>query len=125
MIHKQSKDGKFAKKMLLILLLASYFLVMYPLMKHFGISCVFLKFFGLPCPGCGMTRAFGALCRLDFLEAAKQNVIIYFMPYVLCYLLFDCKHKLHRFLLSGIGVIAIIQWIIKIVIYLGGPYYVL
>lgn len=32
-------------------------------------KCPFDYFLGIPCPGCGMTRAFLALLRLDFEEA--------------------------------------------------------
>ena len=32
-------------------------------------KCPFDFFLGIPCPGCGMTRAFFALIRLDFEEA--------------------------------------------------------
>lgn len=31
--------------------------------------CPFLYFFGIPCPGCGMTRALLSMIRLDFKEA--------------------------------------------------------
>lgn len=95
-------------------LIAAYFAAAYSLLSHFGITCVFLELFGIPCPGCGMTRALRALVRLDVLQAARYNVMIFFMPYVAAYVLFDFKHKAHTVLLNVIAGIAIINWLIKL-----------
>lgn len=38
-----------------------------------AVICPFRALTGLPCPGCGMTRAFLALGRLDIAEAFSQN----------------------------------------------------
>lgn len=104
------------KRIVLFLLVAAYFTVSYALMRRFGISCVFLEIFGIPCPGCGMTRAFLSLLRLDILDAIKYNVVILFMPYVFVYVFFNLKHRVHNYLLSIVAVTAIINWIIKIII---------
>ncbi len=104
--------------MLLLLFLGIYFAVGYAVMKHYGITCVFLEFFGFPCPGCGMTRAFLSLLKLDFVQAARYNVVIFFMPYVFLYILFDFRHPIHRVLLWGIAVVTTVNWIIKIIIFL-------
>lgn len=108
---KQSSTGR----VLLLLLLILYFAVAYSLMNHYDITCVFIEVFGIPCPGCGMTRAFLSLLKLDFYHAFKYNVVIFFMPYVFIYVFFDLKRKIHSIILMGIGVVAIINWIIKII----------
>ena len=36
-------------------------------------GCVFYHMTGLPCPGCGMTRAYLAALRLDFSEAFRMH----------------------------------------------------
>ena len=97
-----------------LLLIVAYFALAYSLLDYFGITCVFLELFGFPCPGCGMTRALKALVRLDFRQAIRHNAVIFFMPYVVAYVLFDFKHKVHMVLLNVIAGIAIINWIIKL-----------
>ena len=69
-------------------LLIGYFAIAYTAMHYLDITCVFLKIFGIPCPGCGMTRAFLSLLKPDFYSAAKYNILIYFMPYVFMYMFF-------------------------------------
>ncbi len=59
------------KRLYLVLLLIGYFAIAYTAMHYLDITCVFLKIFGIPCPGCGMTRAFLSLLELDFYSAAK------------------------------------------------------
>ena len=40
-----------------------------------GLPCLFHRFTGLLCPGCGMSRAMGALLRLDFPAAFSYNLL--------------------------------------------------
>ncbi len=103
------------KRIFLILLIGLYFAVAYTLMNYFEITCVFLKIFGIPCPGCGMTRAALALIRMDFYSAVKHNFLVFFMPYVFMYVFFEFKHKIHNKILLGIAIIAIINWIFKLI----------
>lgn len=109
------KGGK-ARELWLIPLLAVYFLLAYYLLNRLGTTCIFLKCFGIPCPGCGMTRALISLLKLDFRQAFRHNVVVFFMPYVAAYVLFDFKHKVHLVLLKCVAAIAIINWLIKIFI---------
>ncbi len=104
------------KKIWLLLLLIVYFSIAYALMNYYGIPCVFIRLFGIPCPGCGMTRALFSVLRFDFVQALKYNVVIFFMPYVFLYLFCDFKHKVHKYLLGLIAIVALINWLIKIII---------
>ena len=83
-------------------------------MDHYGIRCIFLHFFGIPCPGCGMTRALLSVLRFDFAAAFHFHPLIYAMPYVLYYVMFPVNGRVHRVILSGIGILAIIIWVLRI-----------
>ncbi len=40
-----------------------------------NIGCLFLKYFHIPCPACGMTRAYKYIFKLDFINAFKYNIL--------------------------------------------------
>ena len=53
-----------------------------------GISCVWKRLFGIPCPGCGFTRAILAALRLDFAAAFRFHPMFWSFPLMLLYFLF-------------------------------------
>lgn len=87
------------------------------LFEYYDITCVFLEFCGFPCPGCGMTRALLSLMKFDVFGAIKCNVVIFFMPYIFLYLIFNFRGKVHNVLLIIIAIIAFINWMIKIILF--------
>ncbi len=107
-----------ANKIRLLLLISVHFIVVYVIFDYYDISCVFLEITGIPCLGCGMTRAVLSIVRLDFVQAFKDNVVIFFMPYIGMYILFDFKHRIHKVLLLMIVMIAIVNWLIKIILFI-------
>ena len=51
------------------------------------ISCVIYEIFGIPCPGCGMTRAWLAILKLDFYKAFSYHFMFWSLPILyLCFL---------------------------------------
>lgn len=103
------------RRLLLLLGMAIYFALAFIIMGRTGVGCVFLYFLGIPCPGCGMTRALRALLRLDFAAAFAWNPLIYAMPYVFCYVFFPMKGRIHRRILTGIGIVSLINWVYRII----------
>lgn len=54
-----------------------------------GIGCVWKSLTGLPCPGCGMTRAVFALLRGDVLLSLKRHFMLFSLPIIYMYIVFD------------------------------------
>jgi len=42
--------------------------------KNLAIPCLFKKTFHIPCPGCGLTRAFKAIFHLQFIRAMEYHI---------------------------------------------------
>ena len=101
----------------LLLLLLLYFTLVFILFNMLGITCVFLEILGLPCPGCGMTRAVLSLVNFDIISAAKYNITVFFMPYVFAYVFFDFKGKWHNYIMIGVAFVAILNWILKLIMF--------
>lgn len=74
--------------------------------------CVIYNTTGLPCPSCGMTRAFLHLAKLDFAQAFHYHPLFLLVP-----VLFYSYLKGNQKLLIAIGLIFIIVWIIRMVLY--------
>ena len=103
--------SKFGRRLLLAVGIMAYLLSMYLILHYSGIGCVFLYAFNVPCPGCGMSRAAMSLLRLDLVAAWQFNPLIFVMPYVFAYILLDLKpERLHKRILLGIGIAALIHW---------------
>lgn len=72
---------KLTKKLLLILfgllLLAGYALVC-------G-KCIIKAFTGIPCPGCGMSRAYGCLLHLDLAGAFYYHPLFWAIPIIFAF----------------------------------------
>lgn len=90
-------------------------------------TCAFKYFFGIDCPGCGLTRSFIMLFRLDFVQSWHYNSVgIFIFLYVLLqipartYLLFspDRKHDRFNVLIDNCNKVILFvltaNWIIKL-----------
>ena len=105
-----SKIAVFCKKhskIIVPILIVGYFAVTIPLMVYFKIPCVFRKLFGISCFGCGMTRALLSVLRFDFLSALKYHPLVFALPYIACYILFDFKKPIHKYILIVIGILLV------------------
>lgn len=78
------------KRRLIILLLATIFLIASTILYYFtfsefkAIPCIFHLITGFYCPGCGITRMIFSLIKFDFYQAFRYNPLIFiFIPFIL------------------------------------------
>ncbi len=77
--------------------------------------CIFKLVFKIPCMGCGMTRAYKALLRLDFLQAIEYHCLFPIPMLWVIYYLFKKSAKIAKkteniFLFLSVALF-VIRWI--------------
>lgn len=102
--------------------------------KHLKITipCVFHKFTGLYCPGCGITRCFNALLHLEFYQAFRYNPLVFILlPFSIIYIIiyFSYRIKNKKFVLPnwiwyGLLIITIIFGILRNILPWLAPTYI-
>lgn len=112
-----------------ILILLSYLglILIFLLYTKLNISCLFKNMFNLPCPSCGMTRAFIAILSLKFQKAIYYNIlsIPLFLILIIIFLtnlidiIYNKKYldKIIKLIIKNyyiIIILLIISWIINI-----------
>lgn len=65
------------------------YLVIVAVLARFSVPCLFLTAFGIPCPGCGMTRALLAVLHGDWIGAAHRHPLVFSLPLLYAYFWFD------------------------------------
>lgn len=83
----------------------------------FGTVCPIAFFFGVPCPGCGMTRAAFALLRGDFRLAAQYNATIYLWA------LYGVLWLIDRYVIAKKGKLSTVLLIVVCLLTLGYYFY--
>jgi hypothetical protein len=95
------------------------YLLILAILYFAGIGCLFHKFFGFVCPGCGMTRAAIKALQFDFIGAFNHHPMVFSLPILYLYFLIDgglFKNKIWNILLlSLIGIGFLSVWIFKII----------
>ena len=67
---------KTTQSLLSVIIGFGWFLLIYLISLVYKESlCLFKRVFKIPCPGCGLTRGFFSILRLDFHEAADHNIL--------------------------------------------------
>lgn len=84
--------GKFcpshlARKTLITMLLAGILL----LWAYFDLPCLFRAVSGIPCPSCGMGRAWLAVMRLDFSAAFSFHPMFWSVPVFWLFAVYDLR----------------------------------
>lgn len=97
-------------------LIVTGFILLYVLISNiWGGVCIFSKLTGIPCPGCGMSRAVVALLQFRFAEAFGYHLMVWSLPFLyLCYLtdgkLFKKKAwNILFYVLIGVGFL--VNWV--------------
>ncbi|MBQ8741022.1 MAG: DUF2752 domain-containing protein [Clostridia bacterium] len=71
------------------LALTALYIAVLLLFWTFGIPCLYKHLLGFCCPGCGMSRAYFSLLRLDFVAAFNYHPMFWSVPIAYLYFLFD------------------------------------
>lgn len=60
-----------------ILILFSYIglILIFLLYMNYNIPCIFKKIFNIPCPSCGLTRAFKLILKLQITKSLSYNIL--------------------------------------------------
>ena len=95
-------------------------------------TCTFLRFTGIPCPGCGLTRSFISIGHGDFVGAWRFNpaglfffaVVAFQIPYRILQIVRirrgDQEHRFVAFdswVLVGLVVVLLLQWVSAILLH--------
>lgn len=75
-----------------------------------GSICLFINIFGIPCPTCGITRAFISLINFNFKEAFRFHPLFWIVP--LIPFVWKVKYKFY-----GVFILFILFWIIRMYLY--------
>jgi len=98
--------------------LAFTVLLVIALMYVSGIGCPIRYMTGIPCPGCGMSRACVSLILLDFEQALRYHPMVYAMPiFVVLYIWARHKGKSGNAILWIACALFIITYLIRILIF--------
>lgn len=110
------KKQKLSEKIITLASIA----VLVVVMNILDIACLFKELTGIPCPGCGMTRAYISLLYLDVRSAFHYHPMFWAIPLLVLFYLFDGKlfrqKWLNTTLLVGILAGFIICWVVRMIL---------
>ena len=95
------------------------FLVCLMAYRILDIQCFVKVLLGIPCPGCGMTRAYIRVSHFDFAGAFQYHPMFWAMPILFLYYLFDGKLVKNKWINNGIlvfiGIGFSMNWIMQLI----------
>ena len=100
------------------LILTAFYVVVLSLFWVLKLPCIYKCFLDIECIGCGMSRAYLSLLRLDFASAFSYHPMFWSVPVAYLYFLFDGKlfgKKYLDYTIMGLIVLGfVINWIVKL-----------
>lgn len=81
-----------------------------------GIGCPVLFLSGIPCMGCGMTRAVCAMWRLDFVTAFQYHPLCFFLPVIVIGFLLKARmpRKIYRYYVGTVILVFVIVYLVRL-----------
>lgn len=120
MVMFQRKPSHFWLK--IVLMICAFGFLLFLVTKN--TACPFRKLTGVPCPGCGMSRAWLAVLHGNFKEAFHYHPLFWIIPVLMIFILWDgqifSSQKANSLFAVGLAAAVGICWIIRLIMYFGG-----
>lgn len=90
----------------------------YVVIEALGVTCPILYLTGISCAGCGMSRAWLSLARLDLAGAAAYHPLFWLPPVVLAALLLRRRmpKRLFQGIMAGCGVLFVGVYLVRLLL---------
>ena len=108
---------------IIVMAVIGVYMLVNPATSHLFPKCIFLKFTGYKCPGCGSQRFFHSLLNGDIRQAAHYNAFLFgAIPVIALYLLNDYTKLIpnkvgdvitHHYTIAAIGSIVVLWWVLR------------
>ena len=100
------------------ILITAVYAAILMVLRYFKVDCISVSLLGLPCPGCGMTRAVVSALMLDLPSAFSHHAMFWAMPVLYLYFLFDGNlfknKKVNKAVFVIIAVGFLLNWLVKL-----------
>ena len=93
--------------------------LIYLVLSIFSIGCPLRFISGIPCPGCGMTRAVWHALQLDFISAWYYHPLFFLTPLMLLLFLFESylPQKLTRIVWGLLLVLFLLTYLLRLLLF--------
>lgn len=81
---------------LIIFVIAIFFFIPYEKLINFPDLCLWKRFFGVECIGCGTIRAFWKVLHFQFKEAFYLNRLVYLYIVLLIFIFYKSIRKINK-----------------------------
>lgn len=100
----------------------SFFLLFLGFWTFLGVGCPIRRVTGMICPGCGMTRAWLAVLRLDISSAFRFHPMFWGVPVFILFALYDFHlipvRWINIFIMAALGLGIIVCYLLRLTAFL-------